>query len=125
MQNLKTSTEVVLNGKAFQVGYPNVGQKMKIENLKVLLTNGQYGDFVRSGHKTGLELLDLVDSFANFGVLIQELNLGIDDFNNMSIETGNQFKKAYLGTFFPFLVEVEKQLEAVTNKSEDDTETPS
>jgi hypothetical protein len=116
---MQTSVKVNLKGKEFVVNYPNVGEKIKIENYKVLLTNGQYGDFVRSGHKTCLDLLDLVDAFSNFAILIKELNLGIDDFNNMDLKTSSEIKIEYTKVLYPFLTNLEKQLEEVTINKDD------
>ena len=72
---IQTTTKVSYKGVTHEVRYPLVGEKFKIENAKLLLTNNQYGELSRSAHKTALSYLDTVDAYAYFSILIPSLKL--------------------------------------------------
>ena len=61
------------NGKKFSVKFPNVGQIMDIEALKMGLTGGKYGTFAASGIKSMYFVLDMVDAIAFFSVMCPRL----------------------------------------------------
>lgn len=118
---MQTQTNVKIGEKTYLVSYPLVGQKLQIENVKLLLTDGNYGDLARSGHNTAISLLDLVDAVSYFTILIPEIrdNLKIDDFLNMDEFRAKELTKAYKKSFRPWLDEIDKEL----NREEDvDTE---
>ena len=105
---LQTSVPVKIGEQTFNVNYPLVGEKFKIENNKLLLTNGQYGDLSRSAHATALYYLDTVDAFSYFAVLIPELKLDLDKFNSMNAVQELELRTAYLENYLPFFLETEK-----------------
>lgn len=119
MQKIQMSTTVNLFGEAKEVKYPNVGEKIKIENLKILLSNGQYGDFARSSHKTALQLLDLIDAYSYFSILIPEMKLSIDVFNSLLPEQEKEYRRAYSEEYFPYFIGVENSLNGEDKSKED------
>ena len=63
------TTTITLGGKTFEVGYPNIGQYIKIEGLKQSLTDGRYALIAFGALKTGIIALDFLDACAYFGTI--------------------------------------------------------
>lgn len=105
----------------FPVKMPNVGQFMEIENLKIALTNGLYGEMVKQNTKLSNMNLDIVDSIANFRVLIPELKelSKITNFSEMDIFTAKSLAVVYKKQFAPWLNEIINELQTY---GEDDEE---
>ena len=118
---MQTATIVKIGKDSYDVSYPNVGQKLDIENVKLMLTNSQYGEMARSGHVTALQLLDLVDAVAYFTILVPELksSLKVQDFMDMNPVEARNLRKGYKKYFVPFFEAVEKEL----NEDGDEDET--
>ena len=57
---------VTIGKKDYSLTYPNVGKKLKIENAKLALTSGLYGQLAISNHDSACEMLDIVDAFSFF-----------------------------------------------------------
>jgi len=117
---MQTSKAIEILGKTYEVKYPNVGQKLQIENVKLLFTDGNYGDLARSRHNTALELLDLVDAVAYFSILIPEIasNLSIQDFLNMDVKRSKAYIKAFKKQFSPWFDELEAELNKEDSENE-------
>lgn len=106
----------------FPVKMPNVGQFMEIENLKIALTNSNYGDMVRQGTKTSNLNLDLVDSIANFRVLIPELREQLKDvkiWTDMDLFQGKLLSAAYKRQFAPWINEIINELQTYGEEDEE------
>jgi isopentenyldiphosphate isomerase len=117
---IQTNTQIKIGDKTYEVNYPNVRQKLEIENLKIFLSSGKYGELARSAHKTASKLLDLIDAVAYFSILIPEIksNMTVNDFENMDIVTQRNMMRAYKINFYPWF----EQIEAELNKEDDDDE---
>ncbi len=105
----------------FLVKMPNVGQFMEIENLKIALTNGQYGDMVRQQTKLSNMNLDVVDTISNFRVLIPEFKdlAKIKNFSDMDMFEAKKLSVVYKKQFAPWLNEIINELQTY---GEDDDE---
>lgn len=71
-----TTKSIEFFGKDYVVDFPNVGQQIKIENMKIALTAGNYDIMVKTavnGSKSTNNVLNLVDAIATFSVLIPGL----------------------------------------------------
>src|ERR1700746_2780161 len=109
---MKTSVNVKIGETQYEVHYPNVGEKLQIENVKLLLTNNGYGDLARSGHITAINMLDLVDAVSYFTILIPEVksSLKLEDFLSMEPLQAKNLSKAYKKYYRPFLEEIDREL---------------
>lgn len=94
----------------FLATYPNVGQKLQIESLKMFFSNNMYGDLARSQHLTGNLMLDMIDAYAYLMVCCPTLGLKKEDFNNVTPELETTFILAYKTEFFPWYASIEKEL---------------
>ena len=109
MLNL-TTKNVEINQRNFTISYPNVGKQFDIEAMKLLITNGGYGDLARSGHLKANKLLDMVDAFANLYHLLPELALDVTKFFQMDEGTMVQLVVLYKNEVLPFMQQCEEEI---------------
>jgi len=117
---MQTVKQVKIGDQQFQISYPTVGQKLQIENVKLLLTDNNYGDLARSGHISAIQLLDLVDAVAYFTILIPEISksLNVQDFLNMEPKKTKMYIKAFKEEFMPWMDKIDIEL----NREDDGTD---
>jgi hypothetical protein len=98
--------DVLKDGDSFVVDFPNVGQIMEIDSLKLALSNNKYSDMVRSGLKSMDATLDLIDTVAVFSILIPEFkrSLSLEDKTILELNPFDFAKqvKVYKKQFFPW-----------------------
>lgn len=115
------NVEVKLNGNQYTVPFPNAGQLLEIESMKILLTGGTYGQLARSEHKTATEMLDLVDAVAYFHVLIPAFKnvLPIEKFAETDAVMSAKVRKAFVNVYYPFFEKVNKDIEKALQDEDD------
>lgn len=62
--------EITLKNKKHKIGLPNIGQYLRIEGLKQVLTDGRYAIMAYGGLNSAVKALDIVDGIAYYSVLI-------------------------------------------------------
>lgn len=111
------------NGKKFIIKYPNVGQLMDIESLKVALTGGKYGTFAASGIKSMYFVLDMVDAIAFMSVMCPRLKNFITeedettDYTQMNPESVKPIVDIYKNQVLPWYNKIMNQLYASANEA--------
>lgn len=92
-------------GSSYIAKFPNVGQMMDIENMKMTLTNGKYSVMAVSGMKIHLWQLDMVDAISYFSVLCPEMgkDLGIKNWRDLDADLGKEITLAYVKQFVPWI----------------------
>jgi hypothetical protein len=122
MLSIQTKTKVKIGNNEYEISYPNVGQTLEIENLKMILSGNSYGDLVKSSHKTAVELLNLIDGVAYFSVLAEgfKSDFKIEDFTKMEIEQQRQISKGFI-PFWKFLVNIEKEINNLDSEENTDS----
>jgi len=75
---IQKTIKVIIEEKEYIVKFPNVGQLLDIENMKMALTNNTYADLVRSNLKTSFFATEIVDAIAHFWVLIPNFRADLD-----------------------------------------------
>lgn len=116
--------EIVINynGKKFTVKFPNVGQIMDIESLKVALTGGKYGTFAASGIKSMYFVLDMVDAISFFSVMCPRLKNFITeedtdvDYTQMNPQSIKPLIDIYKKEVMPWYNKIMSELYASTNE---------
>lgn len=98
------STIVKIKNEDFTVPFPNVGQILEIEALKLALSKESYSGMVFSGTKSSSFALDLVDTIAHLSVLIPTLKdfLQIKSFSSIDAFLGKELVIAYKKNFLPW-----------------------
>lgn len=117
--------EIVINynGKKFTVKFPNVGQIMDIESLKVALTGGKYGTFAASGIKSMYFVLDMVDAISFFSVMCPRLKNFITeedtdvDYTQMNPQSIKPLIDIYKKEVMPWYNKIMSELYASTNEA--------
>lgn len=112
-QNLSRNLIVVIDGNTYNVAYPNIGQLMKIESMKMLYSANTYGSMVRTRTKSSDKILDLIDMVSHFLVLIPTLNeqiIGAKSIDELDLKTVQPFLAVYKTKIQPWLEEWEKAL---------------
>ena len=99
--------------------YPNVRQKIKIENLKMLFTDNMYGDLSRSSHISGNELLDIVDAYSTLMVCCPSLKLDEAKFQVIDDTVSKVMREAYLLQVYPWFESIKTELAGVDLSTKD------
>lgn len=100
----QTSKVITLFGNDYIVKFPNVGQLMDIESLKMALTNNNYSEWAFSGLKIHIFQLDVADAIAYLSVLIPELknDLGLKNWRELDALRSKKLVEEYKRTFIPW-----------------------
>jgi hypothetical protein len=126
MLNFESKISLPIGDKTYNVNFPNVGQMLEIENNKIVLSGNMYGSLVRSNHKTGTELLNLVDGVAYFSVLCKNFSkdFEIEKFTEMNVLNQKKISFAFVTIFWPWYVKIQSEIDKQM-ESEDDEKTTS
>lgn len=110
-----------LEGTSYEVKFPNVGQVIDMENMKMSLTNGGYVEMLRSGLKTSYFVIDLVDSVSFLYILVPSLreDLNVRDYNELDPFMAKKIVKVYKSQIKPWFDGLMDEL-----LSDDDIEQP-
>lgn len=132
-QEIQTQKSINILGNDYIVKFPNVGQLMDIESMKVALTNNNYTDMAFSGLKVHVFQLDLADAISYLGTLAPDLlkNLEIKNWRELDALRAKKlvdvYKKEFIPWFKPILDELTKiegtDDEPKSKKSTEDTDT--
>lgn len=119
---------ITYNDKKFIVKFPNVGQLMDIESLKMALTGGKYGTFAASGIKSMYFVLDMVDAISFFSVMCPRLKNFITqedvdvDYTQMKPENVKPLVDIYKKDVVPWYNKIMTNLYASTNEAIEESE---
>lgn len=113
---MQTKTQIEIGKKNYEFSYPNVGQTIEIENMKMLLSGNTYGDLVKSNHKTAIELLNLIDGVAYFSTLNKQFrdDFNVAEFTTMEILKQRQIMTAFV-KFWKWLNEIEQEINKLSS----------
>jgi hypothetical protein len=105
-------TKITYNGQEFMVNFPNVGQLMEIESMKMILANGKYSELVNNSTKSSIFVLDLIDAFATFSTLIPDLKaqLPTKGYTTMDPKEAKELVKVFKEQFFGWFNEIMKDI---------------
>lgn len=111
---------VKINGNSYMVNFPNVGQMIEIEQLKLAYTNGKYIEFAMSNLMNHIFILDFVDAISYFSVLIPELknDFEIDNYTKLNGNSAKEIIRAYKEDFIPWFKPILDDLHDFNKKAE-------
>lgn len=108
--SVQNTVMIGIADQQFQVKYPNVGQLLEIENKKMFLSAGEYGNYVGAPIKTiSMQfVIDLIDALAHFSVLIPGLSkkLSVSTYLEIDAMSGKALVDAYKKQFEPWYNEL-------------------
>ena len=109
-------------GNDYIVKFPNVGQLMDMESMKMALTNNNYANMAFSGLKIHIFQLDLADAISCLSVLIPDLksNLDIKNWRELDALRAKKIVEVYRESFLPWFKPL---LDELTKIEEDEPKT--
>lgn len=118
MKTPSKSLKAKFQGNEYLLNFPNVGQIIDIESLKVSLSGNSYRGMVSSSSKGAILALDLIDSIATFSVLIPSLkeDLNYINFTDLNPMDAQEIIVVYKKVFLPWYL---KWVDALKVKEEE------
>lgn len=116
---METIITLEFGGNKFAAHYPNVGEKMKIEQLKLILSENTYANLVAADTVQGNYLLDFIDAFSYLSVCCPEMKLDVKQFKDYNVKIEKTITLLFKKFFFPWYIQIE---EAVMTALTEDTE---
>lgn len=112
--------EISIGGESLIVSFPNVGQIIDIESLKLALTNNKYGAMASSGIVSMYYALDIVDAISFFRVCLPEFSKEnkLDMYLSIQVDKINQIVDAYKNQIKPWLDETMNKLKGISKNDE-------
>lgn len=122
---IQNSIQVDLMGRVCAVAYPTVGQKLQIESAKILFSNGTYSQLAISRHKTAEDLLDIIDAFCYFSVLVPEVSMAFtpETMAKLDFLTSDRLRKEFR-KYYKFYTEFETAMLKQITSTDDQKNTP-
>ncbi len=101
-----------LDSATYTLKFPNVGEYMDIENMRIALTNGAYTDMLRTGLKSAHFAVDLVDAMSILYVLAPTLrtDLSVSNYNDLDLFLAKKVVKAYKEQIKPWFDKIMDEL---------------
>lgn len=101
-----------LDGNQYEMKFPNVGQYMDIENMRIGLTNGAYTDLIRTGLKSAHFQVDLVDAISILYVLVPNLrsDLNVSNYNELDVFVAKKIVSVYKREIKPWFEALMEEL---------------
>ena len=96
----------------YTVSFPNVGQFMEIQNLRMALTNNNYPQMCLSITKEAILNLDLIDAISTFAVLIPDLRKQFDikNYQDLDMRIAKVLRDVYINEYFVWYDEIYKDI---------------
>ena len=109
--------KATFRGANLIVKFPNVGQILDMESLKLALTGNRYGAMSASGVKSMFFALDLVDAISFISIMCPQLKniVTVNNYLDLSADESNELISFYKDQIFPWYSEVQKQLYSLGN----------
>jgi hypothetical protein len=115
MKSLTEKKKIKLLDTEYEVSFPTMGQYNKIETLKSVLTNGNYGSMAISavGITTQERALDAIDAYCTFSVIIPNFNKIFGEFEYIDMLKSRKMTLAYNKYYKPWHDIIMKELNEV------------
>lgn len=121
---MRKATILKINENDYNVKFPNVGEFIEIESMKLSFTKGRYVMMAQSDLQAHKFALDMADAISYLSILIPELksDLGIKGWWEADTEVAKTlikvFQKQFVPWFKPILEDLYKYEEAIEDESE-------
>jgi isopentenyldiphosphate isomerase len=121
MESLKRALTFNVKGNQYNIKTPTSGQLWDVEEMKALLTNGQYGNVLNHRTYWSEYNLDNVDMFAYISVLCPQVikDLEVETWKDLDPFDLAELKNAYKKQFLPWYNEFTKMLKSVEKQNVD------
>ena len=94
----------IFKDKEYQLEFPTVGQYLKIEEEKVNLSKGKWGDFIKSGTLSSMRAVQMIECMAILKTLCPDFikNLNVVSFNEIDLKDFAELVKVYVKVINPW-----------------------
>ena len=101
-----------LEGVQYEITFPNVGQYLDIENMKMALTNNTYSTMLQSRLRSSFFALDLVDSISIMYILVPSLrkDLNVKEYTELDPFMAKKLISVYQKQIKPWYDELMAEL---------------
>ena len=119
---LEKTKKISIGKKTFIVKFPNVGQIIDLESLKVALSGNRYGQMVATGVRNVYMALDMIDTIAFFQTVAPEVGqyYDIKDYASLDVERMQQFVDVYVKQIRPWFEGTLNAIQTATLKPTED-----
>lgn len=109
---LQKQKQIIIEGNPYNIEFPNVGQYLDIENMKMMLTNNTYSALLQSRLRTAYFAIDLVDAISVMYVLVPGLrkDLNVKNYNELDTFMAKKIVKVYQEQIKPWYDELMNDL---------------
>lgn len=122
MNQPQRKIKLEIGTNVYEIEYPNIGQEIDIESRKAILSNGQYHLMQKMKTIAMTRVLDTIDMFSMFSVLIPEFEKDARGVKNiMEIDYAKMipYVEVYMNTFLPWYISWQKFLNGIKEEKED------
>lgn len=121
MENIRRTLTFVVKNNEYSIKTPTAGQLWDIEEMKSLLSNGQYGTVLKNRTYWSEYNLDNIDMFSYVSILCPKLikDLEVDSWKELDPFDLAELKAAYKSQFLPWYDQFTKMLKSVEKKEVD------
>lgn len=126
---MNRSVKIEIKGNIYEIKYPNTGEQIDMELMKVKIANGAYDDLRFSQNPLMQQQANIIDMISTFTVLIPKLreDLNVKTFFNLEEEQTKELLDIYNNEFIPFYAEIKNAIanpkKQLNNKKEFDFST--
>jgi len=105
MMNEKVLT---VKGRQYKIEFPNVRRFKELETMKQMLSNGMYGNLLKTQTVASFSALDMIDVEAFVTVMIPDLlkDMKCDSVSDMGLDDYAELKAAYDEQVIPWWNEI-------------------
>lgn len=113
-----------IGNKTFVVNFPNVGQLIDLESLRLALSGNRYGNMIASGVASMYNALDIIDAISFFQICAPEVgkHFNIENYMEMQIDELSDIMKAWRNEIQPWYNGVLQDIKAVYDEIKPDEE---
>ena len=99
-----TELKLVVRGNNYVIKVPTPGDMIDVERMKMALSNGYYGDMMRTSTVSAQESLMVIDIQSHFSILCPDLmkDLKCEDVRKLSTEDYQELKSVFVKQFIPW-----------------------
>lgn len=124
MENVRKPLTFTVKQNQYSIKTPTAGQLWDVEELKAVLSNGNYGNVLRNRTFWSEYSLDTIDMFAYLSIMCPDLikDLNVTSWKQLDPFDLAELKAAYRAQFIPWFSKFTEMLKSVDQKQDESDE---
>lgn len=125
---IERKKKITIGKKTFVVEFPNIGQLIDLESLRLALSGNRYGNMIASGVVSMYNALDMIDAISFYQICAPEIGryYDIQNYTALQLDEMVDLLKTYRNEIKPWYDDVLNEIRAVYDEikpaEEDETE---